>query len=161
MQGVLTLYSTFWSNLSKNFSFGGPIPLSLHQWGWNLAWRTLVPSSVPSLVGLGYHHVKYGWAQISPAAGAAKNVDFFVCLSICLFVRHAFERQRLCTQFCHEGVGVQIRFWCRCSCAPYSTFSDCCQLATPLNAEVQKTAKIGIFAPRGRQNKPIEMKLGT
>jgi len=27
------LCSTFWSNLSKTFSFGGPIPLSLHQWG--------------------------------------------------------------------------------------------------------------------------------
>ena len=27
------LYSTFWSNISKNFSFGGPIPLSLHRWG--------------------------------------------------------------------------------------------------------------------------------
>jgi len=28
---------------------------------------------------------------------------------------------------------------------PCSTFSDCCQLATPLNAEVQKMAKIGGF----------------
>jgi len=33
------LYSTFWSNLSKNFSFLGPVPLSLHQCGWNLARR--------------------------------------------------------------------------------------------------------------------------
>jgi len=33
------LYSTFWSNLSKNFTFGGPISLPLHQWGRNLAWR--------------------------------------------------------------------------------------------------------------------------
>ena len=33
------LYSTFWSNLSKNFSFGAPIPESLHRLGWNLAWR--------------------------------------------------------------------------------------------------------------------------
>ena len=32
-----------------------------------------------------------------------------------------------------------------CSCAPCSPFSDCCQLATPVNAEVQKMAKIGIF----------------
>jgi len=24
----------------KSFSFGGPIPLSLHRWGWNLARRT-------------------------------------------------------------------------------------------------------------------------
>jgi len=23
-----------------------------------------------------YHHAKFGWARISPAAGAAKNVEF-------------------------------------------------------------------------------------
>ena len=34
---------------------------------------------------------------------AAKNVKFFVCLS----VRHDFERQSLCARFRHEGVGVQ------------------------------------------------------
>ena len=35
-----------------------------------------------------YHHVKPGGGRISPAAGAAKNVEFclFVCLSVCLFV---------------------------------------------------------------------------
>ena len=35
-----------------------------------------------------YHHAKFGGARISPAAGAAKNVEFFlfVCLSLCLFV---------------------------------------------------------------------------
>jgi len=27
-----------------------------------------------------YHHAKFGGARISPAAGAAKNVEFFVCL---------------------------------------------------------------------------------
>ena len=32
-----------------------------------------------------YHHAKFGGARISPAAGAAKNVEFF-CLSVCLFV---------------------------------------------------------------------------
>jgi len=26
------------------------------------------------------------WAWISPATGAAKNVEFFVCLSVCLFI---------------------------------------------------------------------------
>ena len=32
-----------------------------------------------------YHHAKFGGARISPAAGAAKNVDFLsVCLSVCL-----------------------------------------------------------------------------
>jgi len=36
-----------------------------------------------------YHHAKFGGARISPAAGVAKNVEFFclfVCLSVCLFV---------------------------------------------------------------------------
>ena len=35
-----------------------------------------------------YHHAKFGGARISPAAGATQkvNVEFFVCLSICLFV---------------------------------------------------------------------------
>ena len=33
-----------------------------------------------------YHRAKFGGAWISPAAGAAKNVEFFVCLSVCLFV---------------------------------------------------------------------------
>ena len=31
------------------------------------------------------HHAKFGGARISPAAGAAKNVEF-VCLSVCLSV---------------------------------------------------------------------------
>ena len=51
-----------------------------------------------------YHHAKFGEARISPAAGVAKNVEFFF---VCLFVRHAFERQRLCARFRHE---VQKRF---------------------------------------------------
>ena len=33
-----------------------------------------------------YHHAKLGEARISPAAEVAKNVEFFVCLSVCLFV---------------------------------------------------------------------------
>ena len=57
-----------------------------------------------------YHHAKFGGARISPAAGVAKNVEFLVCLSVCLTVRHAFERQRLCARFRHEGDGVQKQF---------------------------------------------------
>ena len=57
-----------------------------------------------------YHRAKCGGARISPAAGVAKNVEFFVCLFVCLFVRHAFERQSLYARFRHEGVGVQKRF---------------------------------------------------
>ena len=35
-----------------------------------------------------YHHAKFGGARISPAAGVAKNVEFFlsVCLSVGLFI---------------------------------------------------------------------------
>ena len=33
-----------------------------------------------------YHHAKFGRARISPAAGVAKNVRVFFCLSVCLFV---------------------------------------------------------------------------
>ena len=32
-----------------------------------------------------YHLAKFGDARVSPAAGAAKNVEFF-CVSVCLFV---------------------------------------------------------------------------
>ena len=62
------------------------------------------------VLGVLYHHAKFGGARISPTAGAAKYVEFFVCLFFYLFVRHAFERQRLCARFRHEGVGVQKRF---------------------------------------------------
>ena len=33
-----------------------------------------------------YHRAKFGGARISPAAEAAKNIESFVCLSVCLFV---------------------------------------------------------------------------
>ena len=33
-----------------------------------------------------YNRAKFGGARVSSAAGAAKNVEFFVCLSVCLFV---------------------------------------------------------------------------
>ena len=55
-----------------------------------------------------YHHAKFGGARISPAAGAVKNVEFF--LFVCLSVRHAFERQRLFARFRHEGIGAQTQF---------------------------------------------------
>ena len=43
--------------------------------------------------------------------GGQKRLAF--CLFVCLFDRHAFERQRLCARFRHEGVAVQKQFWCR------------------------------------------------
>jgi len=54
------------------------------------------------------------WGSDFTRVGVAKNVEFFVCLSVflfvCLFVRHAFEHQRLFARFRYEGVGVQKRF---------------------------------------------------
>ena len=55
-----------------------------------------------------YHHAKFGGARISRAAGVAKNVEFFVCLSVCLFV--TLLNVRDCARFRYEGVGVQKRF---------------------------------------------------
>ena len=47
---------------------------------------------MPSFVGLGYHQ-PLGWP---------KTLSFFVCLSVCVFVLHAFERQSLFARFRHE-----------------------------------------------------------
>ena len=33
-----------------------------------------------------YHRAKFGGARILPAAGVAKNVEFFVCRFVCSFV---------------------------------------------------------------------------
>jgi len=95
-----------------------------------------------------YHHAKSGGARISPAAGAAKNVEFFVCLSVCLLVRHAFERQRLCARNCTPDFAMKASEYRKILMPldrgrfvvvqPCSALSDCCQLATPLNVEVQK-----------------------
>jgi len=60
-----------------------------------------------------YHHAKFGGAWISGAARVDKNVESFVCLSVCLSVRHAVERQSSGVRFRHEYVGAQKRFRCR------------------------------------------------
>jgi len=73
----------------------------------NLCVRPQKFSRCKNVLEVLYHCTKFGGARISPAAGAAKNVEFLVCLYVCLSVRHAFERQRLCSRFRHEGVGVQ------------------------------------------------------
>ena len=64
--------------------------------------RTCSRSSItlPSLVGL----------LFQPPSGRPKTLSFFVCPFVCRFVRHAFERQRFCARFRHEGVGVEKRF---------------------------------------------------
>ena len=87
-----------WLDLLKGlWSYGG---FKLRRSGFR-GERTCSRSSItmPSLVGLRFH----------PPPGWPKTLSFSFCL-FCLFVRHAFERQSLCTRFRHEGVGVQKRF---------------------------------------------------
>ena len=58
-----------------------------------------------------YHHAKYGAACISPAAGAAKKLIFLsVCLSVCLSVRHAFERQICAPDFALNALEYRNHF---------------------------------------------------
>ena len=90
-----------------------------------------------------YHHAKFGGALISPAAGAAKNIEFF-CLSVCLSVT------LLNVRVCGPDFAMKALEYTRFVVVhPCSTFSDCCQLATSLNAEVENMAKIGVFRHQG------------
>jgi len=78
--------------------------------------------------------------------------SFFACLSVCLSVcsSRSFERQSLCAVWSTETNdfdAVGHGKVCRPSCA--CTFSDCCQLATPQNAEVQKRQNLRFSPPEG------------
>ena len=53
-----------------------------------------------------YHHAKFSGARITPAAGVAKNVKFFVCLS----VRHVFERQSCAPDFAMKALEYRNDF---------------------------------------------------
>jgi len=109
-----------------------------------------------------YHHAKSGGARISPAAGATKNwVFLFVCLSVCPshfwtseFVHPISPWRRWTTEMIllplDRGMFVFVHLC--------STFSDCCQLATPLNAKVQQKRKNWGFSPPEGDNKPIGIK---
>ena len=99
---------------------------------------------------------KFGGYRNSMAAGVAKNVEF-----LCVFVRHAFERQSLCSRFRHEGVNDFDALVC--SCAPVFNFirlpaiSDTTKCQSP-----KKPGKIRVLSlPKGDRNKPIETKFGT
>ena len=110
--------------------------------------RTCSRSSItmPGLVGLGFH----------PPPGWWKTLSF---LSVChafpvrhdLSVRHAFERSefvRLISpwrRWSTEMILMPLDRGRFVVVHPCWTFSDCRQLSTSLNAEVQKTSKIGVF----------------
>jgi len=106
-----------------------------------------------------YRHTKFGGDLISSAAGAVKNVEFFVCPS--RFLCHACGVTLLNVGVCAPDFTMTTlkyrndfdpldrgRF---VVVHPCSTFSDCRQLSTSLNAEVQKKRqKLGFFATRWR-----------
>jgi len=97
-----------------------------------------------------YHHAKFGGPRISPAAGVAKNVEFFVSLSVCpscFWTSEIVRRISPWRRWRTETILIPLdrgRFVLVHLC---STFSDCCHLATPLNAEVQKNGKNWGFSP--------------
>jgi len=111
-----------------------------------------------------HQHAKFGGAQISVAlCGAAKNVEFFVCvsvcLSVCLFVMPVnVQLVRTILPRSTETILILLDTGRFVVVHPCSSISDCCQLATPLNAKVQNMA---FFAARGQENKPFELKFGT
>jgi len=98
-----------------------------------------------------YHRAKYGGARLSPAAEAAKNVEFFVCLSVCLFVRHAFERQSVRVYapcFAMKALEYRNNFDAVgsgkvCSRAPVFNFLTLMSTGDTTKCQVQKTVKIG------------------
>jgi len=99
---------------------------------------------------------KFGGYRNSSAAGAAKNVEF-----LCVFVRHAFERQSLCARFRHEGVNDFDALVC--SCAPVFNFIRLPAIGDTTKCRSPKNGKIWVLSlpELGRQNKPIETKFGT
>jgi len=111
-----------------------------------------------------YHRAKFGGARISPAAGVAKNVRVF-CLFVCLSVRllnvrvcapdFAMNALKYTNDFDAVGLGKV------CSCAPVFNFVRLSPIGDNTKCRSQKTAKIGFFANRERQDKPIETKFGT
>ena len=116
-----------------------------------------------------YHHANLVWLEFHPPPGWPKTLSFVsVCLlCVSLFVRLAFERQRLCARFRHEGVGAQKRFRCNWIgtglylCNRVQLCQNVANWRQHYMAKSKKTQKLGFFTNRERQNKPIDKKLGT
>ena len=101
-----------------------------------------------------YHRAKIGEARISPAARAAKDVEFLVCLSVSVKLLKdgvsAYDFAMKLLEY-RNGFAFLIpldrrRFLVEHPC---SNFSDYCQLPTPENVE-PKSGKIWGFGARGR-----------
>ena len=94
-----------------------------------------------------YHHAKFGWARISPATAAAKDVEF---LSVCLSVHHAWKSEFVrpispWRRWSTETIWILLDRGRFVVVHPCSTFWQWCQLATSLNAQVQTTTILRPF----------------
>ena len=112
--------------------------------------------TMPSLVGLGFHLLP----------GQPKTLSFLsVCCSSRFWTSDIVRLISPWRRWSSETILILLDRGRFVVVHPCSTLSNCCQLATTLNAEVQKIEKMGknweFFAARGRQNKPIETKFGT
>ena len=71
-----------------------------------------------------YHRAKFGGARISLAIGAAKKVEFFICLFVCLFV--PIVNVRVCAHdWRTETILTPLDRGRFLAVHPCSTFSDC------------------------------------
>jgi len=109
--------------------------------------------TVPRFVGLGFH----------PPPGRPKMLSFvclFECPS-CLWTTVFLRTISPWSCWSIETVLTPLNRGRFVVVDPYSTFSDCCQLATLQNAEVNKMVKFGVLAARGRHSAPLETKSGV
>jgi len=96
-----------------------------------------------------HHYAKFGGVWISPAAGAAKNVKFFVCLFVCLSVTLLnvrdcspdFAMKALEYKNDFEAVGYGKVY----SCAPVFNFLRLLPNGDTTKCRSPKTVKIGVF----------------
>ena len=93
-----------------------------------------------------YHRVKFGGARISPAAGTVKSV---VCLSVTLLNISVCAPDFAMKASATETILIPLDRGRLAVMHPCSSFSDWCQLATPVKADFQKPAKFGFFTAKG------------
>jgi len=99
-----------------------------------------------------YHSAKFGGAQIPPAAGVAKNIEFFVCLFVCSSRFWTSEIVRQISPWRHWSTETILMLLDRGRFVvvhPCSTLSDCCQLVTTLNAEPKNGKNWGFLPTEG------------
>jgi len=96
-----------------------------------------------------YHHAKFGEARISPATGAAKNLEYFV-VRLCLFPV-TLGNVRVCAYDFAMKVGAQKWFYTArqgkvCNCAPVFDF-----LRLPPTGDTTKCLSLNKYqkAPQG------------